>query len=158
MIYDEESDYDLDPKTAVPQNGKRPWPVRMVTLLLFFEGFVFLGAALYILSDIDFTQYTTIQAYWMQTFPQEIIFILLAIFAFWAGIAFVALWRSGWVIAMVAQGITLAVAITLYLNGFRIFVYVMIVIANFLVIYLHNPDIQTVFKMKKVKPRREEGV
>ena len=38
------------------------------------------------------------------------------------------------------------------------FVYVMIVIANFLVIYLYNPDIQTVFQMKKAVPRREEGV
>ncbi len=158
MIYDEESDYDLDPKTAVPQNGKRPWPLRMVTILLFIEGIVFLGTALYILNDIDFTQYTTIQAYWMQSFPQEIVFILLAILAFWAGIAFVTLWRYGWAVAILAQGITLAVAIAFYLNGFRLFVYVMIVFANFLVIYLYNPDIQTVFNMKKVTPRREESV
>lgn len=158
MIYDEESDYDLYPRTAVPEDGKRPWPVRMVTILLFIEGFIFLGAALYILNDIDFTKYTTIQAYWMQSFPQEIVFMLLALLAFWAGISFVALWRSSWAIAMLAQGITLAVAIAFYMNGFRLFIYVMIIVANSLVIYLHNPDIQTVFKMKKVKPRREESI
>jgi hypothetical protein len=64
---------------------------------------------------------------------------LLAAFGLWGRRA------NAWHFAMLAQGITLGASLTLYFNSRPGYIYILMAFAIYMVLYLHNEEIQLIF-------------
>jgi hypothetical protein len=128
----------------------RPWAVSANAWLLILEagGFIALGA-LY-LGPLGATWALTPEAWEAERLAvlTGLGFGLLAVMALSAAIGFFRLVPAAWVSAVTVQGATLALALLLYFGGRPGYVYAMMLTGIFMVVYLHQADVQAAFRRR----------
>jgi hypothetical protein len=147
-------------ETAVAVGSMRPWAVKALTILLFIQAAGMLAASVYNFLTLDLDT-AGLPVSWLalitSLLANSMIFAALALLALLASLAFFGLWRSGWLVAMLAQGLTLAVALILYFRGHYGYVYLVMLYAIFMVLYLHHPDVVATFHVAPTRSMPEEG-
>jgi hypothetical protein len=90
-----------------------------------------------------------------------LLFGVLALLAVAGAIGFIRLRRGGWVSAVFVQGASLLMALVLYFRGRPDFVppyaYVMMVYGIFMVLYLHQADVQAAFRQDRAAALEEHA-
>jgi hypothetical protein len=127
---------------------KRPWPVTANAWLLLLEavGFVALGA-LY-LGPLG-AQWPLTPEVWAAeriAVLTGLLFALVAVLSLSAAFGFFRLVPGAWTNAVMVQGGTLLLALVLYFRGRPAYVYGMMLYGIFMVIYLHQADVQAAFR------------
>jgi hypothetical protein len=77
-----------------------------------------------------------------------VIFSLLAVMALSAAVGFFRLVPAAWVSAVTVQGANLLLALVLYFSGRPGYVYGMMLAGIFMVVYLHQADVQAAFRRR----------
>jgi lysylphosphatidylglycerol synthetase-like protein (DUF2156 family) len=133
---------------------RRPWAVTANGLLLVLEGAGFLGAASLYLGPQGLL-WPVVTNVWDAAHIALVtgfVFALLAALALFAGIAFFRLAPGAWVIAVLVQGADLFIALTLYFGSRPFYVYAMMLGGLFMVLYLHQADVQIAFSTRRAGP------
>jgi hypothetical protein len=130
-----------------PERPKRPWAVTANALLLLLEtaGFGTLSA-LYLRPLGLHWPFTPEQ--WEAQRAEVVLgflFVLLAMLALAAAVGFLRVARGAWLLAVLVQGITLALALVLYFEGRPAYVYLIMLVPVVMVLYLHQDDVQAAF-------------
>jgi hypothetical protein len=79
-----------------------------------------------------------------------VLFIPLSLPALIAAIGFLRLWSSAWLNAMLVQGLSLAVAIGLYVGPQPPYVYAVMLYSIFMVAYMHYYDVRVTFHTQSI--------
>jgi hypothetical protein len=139
--------------------GARPWPVRILTILLFVQALGLIGLSIYSFNpeilqhEDEFGAFLT----FITEIPRTLAFGSLGLLAIVAGFGFLWLWRTGWPTAMLVQGLALLVAIGLYLRSHPPFIFGVMAYCILMVIYLHHPDVQKAFQTKQMQENKWPG-
>jgi hypothetical protein len=80
------------------------------------------------------------------------LFALLAALALASALGFLRMARGAWLLAVLVQGINLALALALYFGQRPAYVYAMMVYSVFMVLYLHQADVQAAFRPDESLP------
>ena len=138
---------------------ERPWPVKALTVLLFVQSLGLLILAAYNFITLDLAQAPateTLIALLYGTAANSLAFSALSLLALMAALGFFGLWRTAWLNSMVVQGLMLFVALVMYFQGERFYVFLMMAYGTFMVVYLHHPDVQATFRPNVMPDRPEE--
>lgn len=134
----------------LPVRRRRPWPVTANALLLVLQAGGFLGGAAYFLGPLRGEWLLTRDA-WVQVPLREAIVVgtllaLLALLALASTVGMLRLQRGAWVTAVMVQGAQLLLALMVYFRHQPLYVYGMMVYGIFMVLYLHQADVQAAFR------------
>jgi hypothetical protein len=152
----------------------RSWPVRANGLLLILQAAGLAGIGFYNVSQIDWQQVQydlsllpetaqlpetvdlpeTIELPEMvEAAEQAIVAILLlgppAILAVLAALGILFMFRVGWLLAMIAQGLTLLACLLLYTTWEPTFVYPAMLYCVVMVLYLNSSDVRAAFHIRR---------
>lgn len=137
---------------------KTPWSLRAVALLLLLQ-----AAGLGLLAWLNLPDANLWAAFNEAQLGQRIrellplvTYGLTALIALLAAVGLVGRRPSAWPFAMLAQGLTLAAALTLYLNSRPGYIYILMAYAIYIVLYLHNEEIQLIFRPRPEPPPAAE--
>jgi hypothetical protein len=124
------------------ETGERPWPVKMLTWLLFFQG---IGLVLIGLVNVDLgdgLQRILIDSSFFASLPA------LGILALVAAIGFMRPRPGAWVMAMLVQGLTLLITLVFYFRyrSGSVFLYAVMVYAIIMVLYLNYAQVPIIFR------------
>jgi hypothetical protein len=86
-----------------------------------------------------------------------LIFVTLSVAAILAGFGLLRLRRSAWISAMLAQGLSLLIALILYFTSKPLYVYAMMLCGILVVLYLNYYDVRVAFQPGP-KPVEKSGV
>jgi hypothetical protein len=140
----------------------RPWPVRILTGLLFIQALGLIGLSIYSYDPAILQQQDETRAVltFFTEFPRTLAFGSLGLLALVAGLGFLRLWQTGWPTAMLVQGMGLLVSLGLYLRSNPPYIFGLMSYCILMVIYLHHPDVQQAFQTKKLQESEwpESGV
>ncbi|MFO7537789.1 MAG: hypothetical protein R6X32_06980 [Chloroflexota bacterium] len=146
------SELESEMETEVVEASLRPWAVKAITWLLFGQTAVLFGTAVYtflILDEIILPQADVGQIVALLTVLNiPIIFISQSLLVLAAAFSFLGLWRGGWSISMLAQGLILIATLALFSFTAPFYVYLNMGYAVALVLYLHHPDVEAAFHVK----------
>jgi hypothetical protein len=84
------------------------------------------------------------------------VFLPLGLLALLAGIGFLRLWRTAWLMAMLLQGLSLVTALVLYFNHKPVYVYVLMVYSILIVVYLNYSEVYATFQPASILEEEEE--
>jgi hypothetical protein len=143
----------MAPGPAAPpdraRNGKRPWPMVAVLLLLVGQIAGFIGLFVWRVSDVQARLGGLTSGERARLMFGELVFPAgLLIVAIAAVIAIVSLLRhaeNAWANAMLVQTLDLALALVLYFSDGSFYAYLMMVYGVFVVVYLLIPGVQAAF-------------
>jgi hypothetical protein len=135
----------------------RPWAVTAVGLLLLLQAIGLFGLGTFYFGSVyllDVWQPLSsltgedLLNYVLNRTIRTIVFIPLAALALAAAGGFLRLWRSAWINAMLVQGLTLLIALILYLNEKPWYAYAMMLYGIVMVLYLNYYDVKVAFQPK----------
>jgi magnesium-transporting ATPase (P-type) len=144
---------------------KRPWSVTAVGLLLLLQAVGLFGlGAIYFATVYLLELWAPLTALSAEELLlgvvnkviMSVIFIPLSLLAILAAIGFLRLWHNAWTNAMLLQGLTLLIALTLYFTGKPFYVYILMLYSIFMVLYLSYHDVQMAFRPKPMVENRKE--
>jgi hypothetical protein len=142
---------------------RRPWAVTVIGWLLLLETAGFLGLSALYLGPLG--------PQWPLSLPvvfdernatlTGLAFGVLALGCLAGALGFFRLRRGGWVSAVFVQGANLLMALVLYFRGRPALVppyaYVMMLVGIFMVLYLHQADVQAAFRENTSAALEERG-
>jgi hypothetical protein len=142
------------PNTAqrAPGHGaervRRPWPVTANALLLLLESLGFGLMAVWFLGPLGM-RWPFTPDLWTEHRGEVLLGFgcgLLGVLALASAIGFLRVARGAWLLAVLVQGLNLALALVLYFESRPAFVYGMMVYGIVMVLYLHQVDVQAAFR------------
>jgi hypothetical protein len=78
------------------------------------------------------------------------VFMPLSVLALVAAFGFLGLWRHAWTLASMLQGLTLLIALLLYLDSRPWYIYILMLYSIVMVLYLHDGDVRHPFRTQPV--------
>lgn len=134
-------------------------PIRAIGLLLILEviGVVALGVYEFALVDwrrIDLENPPPQAVIEVAAFA---LFAPPAVLTLLSGLSFLLLRRRGWLLAAIAQGLSLAVCLWLYTLFQPGYVYPIMAYCIVIILYLNSHDVRVVFRPRRDAPERELG-
>lgn len=129
---------------------RRSWPVTILALFLAIQGIALFGLATYHINLADFSLVLSPFDLIFEH-PNEFMGIsygALGALGLFASISFLNLWKFAWILAILQQFITLAVAIALYFQGKPFFIFPMMIYGIMMVIYLNYSDVINSFQTR----------
>ncbi len=147
----------IDPQKPVEMldaGDARPWPVRVITLLLFIQALALIGLSVFsfdqaiLQQESDFFQLVMAS---LTELTRTLAFGGIGLLAIVAGFGFLWLGRTAWLTGMLVQGLALLAAIGLYLRGGPVYTFGIMGYCIGMVIYLHHPDVQQAFQTKQTQ-------
>lgn len=120
----------------------RPWPVKVLTWLLFFQGISLLAIGLFHVDLWAGLQQILTESSFFASLPG------LGTLALVAGVGFLYPRPGAWVMAMLVQGLTLLVTLLFYFRyrPDNLFLYAIMVYAIVMVLYLNYAQVPHVFR------------
>jgi len=85
------------------------------------------------------------------------VFMPLSVLALVAAFGFLGLWRHAWTLASLLQGLTLLIALLLYLDSKPWYIYVLMLYSIVMVLYLHDGDVRHPFRTQPVAPDQPDA-
>jgi len=130
-------------------------PVRVIGLLLILEVLGLAGLGVYEFAQVD----------WQQLRPEapsqrtiEVLALLLfvppAVMALLSALSFLLLRRRGWLLAAIAQGVSLGICLWLYSEFQPVYVYPIMAYCILIILYLNSQDVRVVFHPRRDKAKR----
>ena len=129
---------------------KRPWAVTVVSLLLLLQSIALFTLGAFSLIATSWRFNITIETV-VEEFPHALrgtFFIALALLALVVAVNFFYLRSRAWISAMLLEGLTLLMALGVYLRGKAPYGYLMMLYGIFMVIYLSYSEVQLAFRYK----------
>ena len=138
-------------------------PIRVIGLLLILQVIGLAGIGIYEVTRVDWDQIVFEQSGTEVTIETEseqaaeaIIFVVLflppAVLMFLAGVSFLLLKRRGWLLAAVAQGLSLGICLFIYTNPeieTQDYIYPIMVYCILMILYLNSHDVRVVFHSRR---------
>jgi hypothetical protein len=137
---------------------------RLVGVLLILQVVALAGIGVRLFISIDWDRISALANEQVQTLPkpleqqveQAIMFVIYfippAVLLLLAGLSFVLLRRRGWLLASVAQGVTLLACLFFYPDPRPGFTYPIIAYCILMVLYLNSQGVRAVFQSRKMTP------
>ena len=127
----------------------------MIGLLLILEVLGLAGLGVYEFAQVD----------WQQLRPEapsqrtiEVLALLLfvppAVMTLLSALSFLLLRRRGWLLAAIAQGVSLGVCLWLYSEFQPVYVYPIMAYCILIILYLNSQDVRVVFHPRRDKAKR----
>jgi len=141
------------------ENRGRPRPITILTLLLFLQAVGLFDFGLFFFNGLGIRytlMMTTLLAEPVNTLIRGLVFGSLGLLALLAGIGFLRLWRTAWVVAMFLQGLCLVTALILYFDHKPAYVYLLMGYSILMVIYLNYSEVYATFQPISVLEEEEE--
>jgi hypothetical protein len=136
----------MAPGPAAPpdpaRNGKRPWPVVAVLLLLIGQIAGFIALFVWRVSGLQVGERVRLIAGDLML-PAGLLIVAIAAIA--AALSLLRRAENAWVNVMFVQTLDLALALVLYFSDGSFYAYVMMVYGVFVVVYLLIPGVQAAF-------------
>jgi hypothetical protein len=136
------------PARSTNRRPARPWPVTANAWLLLFETLGFLALGALYLGPLG-AQWPFTPELWEAkriAFFTGLVFALFALLSLSAALGFFRLVPAAWVNAVTVQGAALMLALVLYFRGRPAYVYGIMLYGIFMVLYLHQADVQAAFR------------
>ena len=131
-------------------------PVRVIGLLLILEVLGLAGLGVYEFAQVDWQQ---LRPGAPQRQAIEVLALLLfvppAVMTLLSALSFLLLRRRGWLLAAIAQGVSLAICLWLYSEFQPVYVYPIMAYCILMILYLNSQDVRVVFHPRRDKARRE---
>jgi len=131
-------------------------PVRVIGLLLILEVLGLAGLGVYEFAQVDWQQ---LRPGAPQQQAIEVLALLLfvppAVMTLLSALSFLLLRRRGWLLAAIAQGVSLAICLWLYSEFQPVYVYPIMAYCILMILYLNSQDVRVVFHPRRDKARRE---
>ena len=143
---------------SVPLPAKsRSWPVRATAVLLLLQAIGLGSFSVYRITHPDWSflpqQAEIIQDAMTLGYIEAILlvamFIPLALLALVAAVGFVFLFRIGWLLGAIAQGLILVACLNLYFQYRPIFIYPIMVYSIIMVLYLNSFEVRIAFQHRR---------
>ncbi|MEZ4662314.1 MAG: hypothetical protein R2911_32595 [Caldilineaceae bacterium] len=146
---------------AAPVETLRRWPVRFTSVLLLVQALGIIYLVGYYFSLIDSTHampsLEELVGYTFEMLPTlvqdsliiGILFTPLVLLTVASAIGFIFLWRGGWVLTMLCQGVILFLSLAIFFNRPAVImwpVHILMAYSIFLVLYLNSSGVQLVFQ------------
>jgi hypothetical protein len=137
---------------------------RLLGVLLILQVVALVGIGVHLFLSVDWDRIVALANDQTQTLPkpleqrleQAILFAIFyvppAVLLLLAGLGFVLLRRRGWLLASVAQGVTLLACLFLYPDPRPGFTYPIIAYCILMVLYLNSQGVRAVFHSRKMTP------
>jgi phosphoglycerol transferase MdoB-like AlkP superfamily enzyme len=130
--------------------------VRAIGLLLILEVLGLAGLGVYEFAQVD----------WQQLRPEapsqqaiEVLALLLfvppAVMTLLSALSFLLLRRRGWLLAAIAQGVSLGICLWLYSEFQPVYVYPIMAYCILMILYLNSQDVRVVFHPRRDKAERK---
>ena len=135
----------------------RPWPVRVLTILLFVQALGLIGLSIFNFDQAIFQQASSLFQLFMASITEltrTFAFGTLGLLAIVAGFGFLWLRRTAWLTGMLVQGLVLLASLGLYLRDGPSYTFAIMGYCIVMVIYLHHPDVQTAFQTKQLQENK----
>ena len=135
-------------KKPTSPRPKRPWPVTAVGWLLLAQGLALLLIGVWNLLVTSWAFAITFDNV-LAEFPHALrgtFFTALALLSLLAAFGFFRLRPTAWITGMLVEGLTLLVALGVYLRGKAPYGYVMMLYGIGLVLYLNHADVLAAFR------------
>jgi hypothetical protein len=148
------ADSQHTPVEMLDAGEARPWPVRLIALLLFFQALGLISLSIYNFDQATLQDNNDLFQIILISFTvlnQTLAFAILGLLTIVAGFGFLWLARTGWLTAMLVQGLVLLSAITIYLRGGLPYTFGLMGYSIFMVVYLHHPDVVQAFQTKETQ-------
>ena len=150
----------LSRQERLHQPKKRTWSIRLITILLAIQAGFIAYLSLDQLAEqqwqivngqpvIDEETLTADQLLALET---AILFIPLTLYAGVAALSFFFLLRIGWLLALMMQSLTLAACLMLYFREGPSFIYVVMLYAILMVLYLNSFEVRVLFDSPAAPP------
>jgi hypothetical protein len=134
-------------------------PVRVIGLLLILEVLGLAGLGVYEFAQVDWQQ---LRSGAPQQQAIEVLALLLfvppAVMTLLSALSFLLLRRRGWLLAAIAQGVSLAICLWLYSEFQPVYVFPIMAYCILMILYLNSQDVRVVFHPRRDKARRESEV
>jgi hypothetical protein len=138
------------PKRVMEPDSTSYRPVRAIALLLLIEVIGLLGLGVYEFSQVDWTQ-VNLQSLSRSALETAafVLFIPPAVLMLISALSFLFLRRRGWLLAALAQGLSLAVCLWLYSEFGPRYVYPIMAYCVLMILYLNSHDVRVVFHPRR---------
>lgn len=146
-------DFSLDEAIA----GPRPWPVTALAGLFFIQalGLAALGTLLLVNEAFAWQVELLNYNFHPSATSEAALFYLLGAFLLPASLGFFRRWQYAWSYASFMQGLILLISLILYFGTRPVYVYPLMAFSIFLVIYLHQVDVQLTFGRDRAQKDRQ---
>ncbi|MFZ0546379.1 MAG: hypothetical protein WAM60_13120 [Candidatus Promineifilaceae bacterium] len=147
------------PAEMLDTGKARPWPVRVLTILLVVQAVGLFGLSVLNYNPTILQQENDLLGLLLTIFSEltrTIAFGALGLLAVVAALGFLWLWRTGWPLTMLLQGLCLLTSLGLYLRGGPPYIFAIMSYCILMVIYLHHPEIQQAFHTKQRQDTKME--
>lgn len=143
-----------DRDTGPAEGPVRPWPVTAVGFLLMLQAVGLFGIGLFCVLTVNslailarILEMTTgeLISATMHNSLVGMVYLPLSILGVVAAVGMWRLWSAAWLNAMLVQGLSLAVALVLYVGPRPAYVYVVMIYSTIVVVYLYHADIRITF-------------
>lgn len=135
-------------------------PIRLIGLLLILQVVGLVGIGAYEVTRVDWDQIDpdqpeTVSEALLEEAIEAVLFVVLflppAFFMFLAGLSFILLKRKGWLLAAIAQGLSLGASLWLYSESIKpIYIYPIMLYCILMIMYLNSHDVRVVFHSRRV--------
>ncbi|MBD0354191.1 MAG: hypothetical protein ICV58_03330 [Rubrobacteraceae bacterium] len=134
-------------------------PVRVIGLLLILEVIGLVGLGAYEFLQIDWQQVR-----FEREPPRQVVEVLAfvlfappAVLTLLSALSFLLLRRRGWLLAAIAQGLSVAVSLWLYSMFQPVYVYPIMAYCVLMILYLNSQDVRVVFHLKRDAAKQGPG-
>jgi hypothetical protein len=133
-------------------------PIRVIGLLLILEVVGLIGLGLYEAARVDWQRVNLEDpARGVIEVAAFVLFAPPAVLTLLSGFSFLLLRRKGWLLAAIAQGLSLAVCLWLYTLFQPGYVYPVMAYCILMVLYLNSHDVRVVFRRRRDAAERGLG-
>ncbi len=134
-------------------------PVRVIGLLLILEviGLVGLGAFEFLQVDWQRVRFEEEPSQQVVEVLAFVLFAPPAVLTLLSALSFLLLRRRGWLLAAIAQGLSVAVSLWLYSMFQPIYVYPIMTYCVLMILYLNSQDVRVVFHLKRDAAKQGRG-
>jgi hypothetical protein len=134
-------------------------PVRVIGLLLILEVIGLVGLGAYEFLQVDW-QRVSFEEEPSQQVVEVLAFVLFAppaVLTLLSALSFLLLRRRGWLLAAIAQGLSVAVSLWLYTMFQPVYVYPIMAYCVLMILYLNSQDVRVVFHLKRGAAKQSPG-
>ncbi len=134
-------------------------PVRVIGLLLILEviGLVGLGAFEFLQVDWQRVRFEEEPSQQVVEVLAFVLFAPPAVLTLLSALSFLLLRRRGWLLAAIAQGLSVAVSLWLYSQFQPVYVYPIMAYCVLMILYLNSQDVRVVFHLKRDAAKQGSG-
>ena len=129
-------------------------PVRAIGLLLILQVLGLMGLGVYEFAQIDWQQLRSEAPQQAIEAAALFLFVPPAVMTLLSALSFLLLRRRGWLLAAIAQGLSLGICLWLYSDFQPVYVYPIMAYCILMILYLNSQEVRMLFHPRRDKAKR----